>query len=1240
MRKSITCAMILGLAAVAGAAELPAPESHLREYAILKGYFTFGVYNIRCNPYHLPWMEKNLGVSAQYLFDQQVRLFAAAGVNTVVSPQPIGHTLEACRKYGLNYLPYMYYWYRGPFEQCKAQWLEFVKETKDKPNIFGWYVYDEPNGTRRMLQQYIELKKAIYEIDPDHPTVEITSSVHAAQAPHAEYYMWDCYPFHNAAFEGGNISVLKKQARRAAEHSAFINVAVIQATDEGVHPVTPVELRAEVFAVLANGANGVMFYGGSFRHPAWRKWTLGEKYCSMRSVMGRTASTGFGVATPLVREMGRLSSLIVPVGPLLVGAEFLPDTDKECEVSCRRILEYATEKDENALFHHRAREAPAIEVGVWRRDGMRLLIPYSNNREAAETARVRVLNAPDAAAVYDLLSLAKAPLQDGVFRVELEPACGSFYLVATPEEFARERARILRRKADLEAGKLGIRVEMARRCGLLDLGPVDRALAESKDAAGKGDFEGAAAAVNRAQQAFEAARQASAEFRGIAADIAFARHAMDRIDEWLVSRVPFLYDPPETMRKPGAHHDPPLGAGLPELERILAEIRAAGGRVLPLAEAFEKGTAKGLQERAGRLATDLRGLLAKLATYRAEHGPPTRVGFLALPGEKGPLFDADAWAFARLVLPRVEMVRLTAAGRFADDRGQDVDLADHDALWLHYSTPAGAAFLDAGGKIPVPEALLAPRVVGSVKTFLEAGGGLLLSGLATAYVDELGLETVQPNLVELNQRGFVTEVLAAITVNARGAIGLKPVPAQRTHPVFAGLDAEMICFRGEDAGKLRNRASWEYPAVPVNGAVLACLETESTAVPENRHFDLVEFAAGAGRVLACGTPAMAFDTRFNNTGARHRHFRQLQKFVANMVAHLGNRRRPAFVPSSPPGPFCHRDVAKAETNPALKCRASSGGNVAAPYSLNHTRYWRTTEDGAWTECYFGKPLLINKVCVLTRWEMDRWNVGRLRLKVRDDASGEFVDLEPPAVFEGQLVWTPARFAFDPIRTSAVRLEDIRRVAPRKNNKNEPVPSPPVGIHDVVVFGEGQPLTPEARAAALAPPTPQGAEALPGQLLENPSFERGSDGKQGWYANPGYPVQATLTGGGLPGQSRGGAWSLRLDDVPDGKAGMLLSAAKLDVAPGETLVCGLWAKGAGTIRVGLIENGGGKFLRTVQSPVRELTSEWQEVRWSHTGRAGVDSAMLCVTVPDKTANPERHAVIDDAWVRKGKDGEPR
>ncbi len=245
------------------------------------------------------------------------------------------------------------------------------------------------------------------------------------------------------------------------------------------------------------------------------------------------------------------------------------------------------------------------------------------------------------------------------------------------------------------------------------------------------------------------------------------------------------------------------------------------------------------------------------------------------------------------------------------------------------------------------------------------------------------------------------------------------------------------------------------------GNVLAGLYAKRSTIPDKLFLDVVEFERGKGRVLACGLPTMIFEMNFSWRGNAYAYFKDMQRFISNMAAYLGDRDRPAFAPRPLKGPFFHKDVAKIEINPDLKWKVSGGSNGGAPYTLDLRNYWRGGKEPAWTECHFGKPLNISTVSVVSYYKGYTYEVTHFRVKVRDEKTGEFVDVEPEAVYDGKLcdagvgdkAQPYGRFSFKPVKTSAVRIEELRG-RPAFVYKTNPFPALPVGIYNIVVLAEG------------------------------------------------------------------------------------------------------------------------------------------------------------------------------------------
>ncbi|MDH7570274.1 MAG: GH116 family glycosyl hydrolase, partial [Armatimonadota bacterium] len=149
---------------------------------------------------------------------------------------------------------------------------------------------------------------------------------------------------------------------------------------------------------------------------------------------------------------------------------------------------------------------------------------------------------------------------------------------------------------------------------------------------------------------------------------------------------------------------------------------------------------------------------------------------------------------------------------------------EFDVMWYHEGDDPGA----------VPTA---PGVIADLTAYLEAGGALLLSGAAGRMLNALGVEPTPLRVLGPAETAFVS--------------GIRPVPAHRAHPVFAG-------FNGSDTILLTHRGSNAladfYGTSGPHGALLA----EGNASLGER--PLVEYTLGRGKVFFVGWRLADFTT--------------------------------------------------------------------------------------------------------------------------------------------------------------------------------------------------------------------------------------------------------------------------------------------------------------------------------------------------------------------------------------------
>ncbi len=154
-----------------------------------------------------------------------------------------------------------------------------------------------------------------------------------------------------------------------------------------------------------------------------------------------------------------------------------------------------------------------------------------------------------------------------------------------------------------------------------------------------------------------------------------------------------------------------------------------------------------------------------------------------------------------------------------------------DLVWWHY---------DSSISLPLPA--LDPNVIDSLRSYVERGGSLFLSLLASQYVFDLGVEEVRPNILEKGQwnRHCWSEKYPDI----RG------LSSFQGHPIFNGLHGAVYTWSPKPESNFA-AAFYEAPALPKNGKVVA-VEREYIKLNEDWRV-AVEYKLGKGRILTVGS---------------------------------------------------------------------------------------------------------------------------------------------------------------------------------------------------------------------------------------------------------------------------------------------------------------------------------------------------------------------------------------------------
>ena len=293
-------------------------------------------------------------------------------------------------------------------------------------------------------------------------------------------------------------------------------------------------------------------------------------------------------------------------------------------------------------------------------------------------------------------------------------------------------------------------------------------------------------------------------------------------------------------------------------------------------------------------------LLDSLRAYRPDNLTPGRVAVIELlPDEKVP-GDPDAHALAkRLRWMFTDVVHLKALpdGRFINAASDAIDLVGHDLVWLHTSGRSPAAQVRYYVSADLARAIPSAHAVAQLRRFIDSGHGMVLSGLATCLVTDLGLESYPPN----------HRYWGSMLVPGRGlsrhrypvppevkSLGLRRLVAD--HPLFAGLPADGFATMEFNSAELVTEAvwqrppgtpeAWRSPVWPQHGRVLAGYWSDRVKLAEN-YAAVVAYEANSGaKLLLLGG---AFDPRVStNRPRRGAHYDQL---IRNVVAWCSGKPR-------------------------------------------------------------------------------------------------------------------------------------------------------------------------------------------------------------------------------------------------------------------------------------------------------------------------------------------------------------
>jgi hypothetical protein len=465
------------------------------------------------------------------------------------------------------------------------------------------------------------------------------------------------------------------------------------------------------------------------------------------------------------------------------------------------------------------------------------------------------------------------------FQVSFLAGDGRLYLAGDASAVDAARGSVWRRRSAHERQLLLRDIGLARRGGV-DVSAavqcVTAAAAESRPSAAYGKL---AEARERLQQAEVVAR----EYNQVRRHVEAARVSLGQIQE------AFYRAPVQPIDE----------TSLPALRELERRVLAMGRNFSRIENGLRGGSwdpteAYVLEREAGQLADAVR-------RYRPENLIAKKIVVVGWPNGTGGM-DPETTALAERLRWMYSSVQLwTPEGGGAGNKNAElVDSeaplvwSQQDLVWVHLSgrsTAVQARYCEAADLVAgvAKDTRNAPW-----RRYSDSGGALILSGLASCLVKELGWETSSPN-----GRYWGTMIVPghgpsrhrAALPPAVSSLGIKP--RDKTHAIFSGLPVEGFATMEFNAAELvsaavwhrprTGRTSWRAPFWPEQGRVLAGYWAAGLELAPD-YAVVVEYPPrDRGRGMVVGG---AFDPRVSTE--RVRRGKHYDRLIRNLVEYMSS----------------------------------------------------------------------------------------------------------------------------------------------------------------------------------------------------------------------------------------------------------------------------------------------------------------------------------------------------------------
>jgi len=852
----------------------------IKVYPKLKGYFPFGGY-FAYAPHMYPrlaeWMGDTHDERAEKILDDFQRHYFNAIVPANMQGAPRKNNLtffDMANERGMRAVAYfsvgIHKHMKKPMTQVPMaleRWKAIIGQFKDHPATLAYLIFDEPSA--KLYEPIIAVHKALRKLDPDHPII-FTHQSRPLNPPKKGHrgLIWhslamspviftDCYTMYSNRWGRdpwgyGDVGLYEFRKPNPQAHQW----PVAQAFGQKLLP-TVEELRVTIFNTLSHGAKGIFLYmpGQAVAPHNYRAQVFpwGDPWFS---------------ESPHWRELGRIARLLTTVGPLLVEAEFMPDFS--LEVDCKKF-EIWTPYPARKKPHW---QRPAVNVGVFKRGKVLFLVVHNNDSVAAQKGTVKV--PLKLGKVFDLqrlgravrpsrpTSLARVRDDRTLVEVNLEPGDGRLFMVGSEKDFSVARDVILKNCYKADRGIMALdRKHLV--CSKIATPEVDRILAEVDASAAKGEYGEAVAALPAARRALEKAATAATEYSAACANLDAMRPMFAQMSRWLRAHGYLLN---------GAER-----GELPALALYLQQIHEYSRAFSALDNERLKGNGPLIAGDTAALRKKVAVLHRRVLDFRPKNRLSARIAVITdspRNAEDKAMLDFLAHRFVA-----VEALAPNVQGLFVNETNESRKLSgtDYDCVWIHYAGGTGRAPFDGMKITGVAASFKDKRIINSVKSFVSDGGALILSGLASSYICDLGLEKNRPDDI---YRGYMYR---PDRNEPKSKTGLKPVASEKNHTLFKGLDGDGFRLADYVRGQMVFSAVWRK-SKPTSGKVLATVWNDASEGPVPNIASVVEYSLGKGKILVVGE-GMDFERDIANEFSFRREYppegTPFDRFVRNLV---------------------------------------------------------------------------------------------------------------------------------------------------------------------------------------------------------------------------------------------------------------------------------------------------------------------------------------------------------------------